>query len=234
MPREIAGIVHVLRSASLAQATLFRKSAAMAREPRTQEELRAALLHQRLAIEKSSAAYDAGETWEALRLAPPIYNLVYDHKRTKSILDQLGVKTSIRFISSSAGIEPTNLVASTPLVMFRVGGNDGGAYPKLDLGPPMELREVPFIVWWERDPIFRSGKEKPYWFRRDLVRSIRDQDGGAHFDEELTDAVYTDLKAGAGWMMGDDETSTPLEGLETACMRQVAWELLETLDKAGL
>jgi hypothetical protein len=83
---------------------------------RTRAELVSALNEQLGAIKASSAAFDAGVTWEATRLATAAYVILHDGKRrTVSLLTQLGVKEKIPFISSSVPANPNNLLAKMPL-----------------------------------------------------------------------------------------------------------------------
>jgi hypothetical protein len=83
---------------------------------RTRAELVSALNEQLGAIKASSAAFDAGVTWEATRLATAAYVILHDGKRrTVSLLTQLGVKEKIPFISSSVPANPYNLLAKMPL-----------------------------------------------------------------------------------------------------------------------
>jgi hypothetical protein len=67
--------------------------------------------------------------------------------------------------------------------------------------------------------------------RSKLVTTLRHQDGGRHVGK-LTDAAYVDLKGGGGLSRASsDGTESEVEGLANASMRQVAWELTETLKR---
>jgi hypothetical protein len=69
--------------------------------------------------------------------------------------------------------------------------------------------------------------------RRRLVFALRHQDGGGHVGT-LTDDAYVRLKAGGGWFGGvSDRPPEPLINGVTATMRQVGWEVTETLKMLG-
>lgn len=69
--------------------------------------------------------------------------------------------------------------------------------------------------------------------RRRLVFALRNKDGGAHFDAEL-DEPYAVFSQKPVWFAIQGDKSYPIMQQETATMRQIAWELLETLKGAGL
>jgi hypothetical protein len=117
--------------------------------------------------------------------------------------------------------------------MFKVGGKNAGVHPRLDLNPIGD-RWVSYKAWWEREPIYRAGRDGRDWYRKNLVFSLRNQDGGSHFDAQLRDPDYLLLKAGAGWVMDFGGQEKPMAGVEFATTRQIAFELLTSLDQAGL
>src|SRR5438270_671390 len=100
---------------------------------RSREELKQALDVQRRAILSSSKSYDEGNKCEALRLATAVYVVVHDAGRNKSILGQLGIKGSLRFIASGPPSNPKNLLRATLLVSTRIYGDGTAEYiPRLD------------------------------------------------------------------------------------------------------
>ncbi len=108
-------------------------------------------------------------------------------------------------------------------------GDPGGRYvPLLDAVP--EDRQRPpahFAMWWGKKVYARAGLG-----RRELVLALANTDGGAHVDPRLEDA-YVDLtrRNALGWGYSDSEgRNAPFEGnAARASVRQIAWELLETL-----
>jgi hypothetical protein len=67
-----------------------------------------------------------------------------------------------------------------------------------------------------------------------LVYGLRHQDGGSHIGP-LTDPAYRRLKAGAG-LLAHAGWDSPVQSVPqgvSATMRQVAWEITETLKQLG-
>jgi hypothetical protein len=199
---------------------------------RTRSELIRALENQRRFLETSAAAYDAGDETEAIRMATVAYVLLHDGgRRNKSILTQLGMRGSLRFVASGNGINPKNLFTQLPLVM--VGAFSEGPraeyLPLLGQGP-MAPRNLQFGRWWE-EIIYQSQKGRTLT-RKSLIMSLRDQEGGGHFDEELSDEAYISAadKTTVGLFISINGTDRmPEKGPHLATMRQIAWEIERTL-----
>jgi hypothetical protein len=203
---------------------------------RSSNELAEALVNQMRALQASCESYDRGNKWEALRLATAVYVIVHDGgKRNRGLLTHIGVKTTMKFLASGKEVDPDNLIADTPLVGLQLGGTENAAYVPLLNQHPNLHRWVSFGEWWERDSIFRSGDNKHSLSRKKLVFALRNQDGGSHFDEVVMDPNYAEMTHGKGWIsVSPDGLQRPVRQLEMATMRQVAWELQQSLKKAGV
>ena len=120
----------------------------------------------------SCRAYDAGDKWEALRLASIIYTLVHDHKRIRSVLSQLGIKHKIVYLAS--GLDTQSALSQgaerhTPLIEYE-RYKDRKKFPDripefLPLstflamrGKQPLFRELPFQDWLETDIVFFEHK----------------------------------------------------------------------------
>lgn len=206
---------------------------------RSKQEVFEALNVQRQAIAASCKSYDEGNKWESLRLATAVYVVVHDGgKHSKSLLTQLGIMNGLQFVASGPPHEPKNLMPQTTIVSVKLSaGGHGSAsaeyVPFLDEGPE-KYRLIKFSKWWEREKIFVDGSHSLN--RRRLVFTLRSQEGGAHFDAEQQNPNYERLARESFTtprLMAGDE-STPILGAELAMMRQIAWELMTTLDRANL
>ena len=189
---------------------------------------------QKSALISSCRAYDEGEKWEALRLATTIYILVRDGgKKNRSILTQMGKRNSLEFaVAISVGADPRNLLSYTPLVMIKIGGGGVNFKPRLSEFPGGR-RMLQFDEWWDRDLIYISGDNQRRMTRKKLVFALRNLDGGAHYDEEILDPNYIEMTHGKSWMaISSDGTERPVRQLELASMRQIAWEVLDSLECA--
>ncbi len=109
----------------------------------------------------------------------------------------------------------------------------------------MPEKKLQFHDWWEKELIFRapSGVSMN---RRRLVFALRNQDGGGHFDPQLTDEAYVEFSRVPVWFENPEEMTVmtnqggkpgyspirPFPHLPT--MRQIAFELDRTLTLAGI
>jgi hypothetical protein len=193
------------------------------------------VLHQlrnhRRALAASAASYDLGEKWEAQRLATAVYTLVHDGGRnSRSILTQLQIRTSLRYMSTALPSNPRNLLPESLLVELSLGSHGVDALPVLDQGPRRDA--VQFETWWEKETIYRSGAAS--LSRRQLVFALRNKDGGSHLDAELEGVdgyLLMSRESARSWFFTRErEIPSAVLGIETASMRQISWELMKTLE----
>jgi hypothetical protein len=103
--------------------------------------------------------------------------------------------------------------------------------PQFQHSTPPLPKMAQFESWWSKEDIYDSGGM--HLTRRRLVFALRHQDGGSHVGE-LTDPAYVRLKAGAGFSgNATDGSARQLVEAANATMRQVAWEVTETLKELG-
>lgn len=178
----------------------------------------------------SCRAYDQGFLGEAVRLAACLHIALYDGGQNKSALDQLGGKDKITFRNSAVAMIPGNLLSEMPMVQTILGGDPQKSYqPIYDQGPFGWIDRKPFHDWWNQ-PVLKT-RQGNLLTRGDLIRLMRDQDGGAHLDHKL-DETYADLTLnnGMGWtIVADGQATDVTYGPEYATMRQIAHEFLETM-----
>jgi hypothetical protein len=159
--------------------------------------------------------------------------ILHDAKRrTVSLLTQIGVKEKIPFVSSAVPVNPNNLLAEMPLVMVRLTDHGADYLPLCSVGGgPIPPRQMSFDEWWN-EPIF-TDRQKATLSRRTLVQTLRDQEGGSHFDDEIKDAIYRAVAYdnAAGWLHGPPGgPGKPINpGPHFASMRQIAWEIEQSL-----
>jgi hypothetical protein len=198
--------------------------------PRTREELIAELETQLDFLRSSGAGFDAGNLMEAKRLATTVCVLVEDGRRnTRSVLTQLGTRHTLQFMSTARPLDPRNMLSESPLVIVRLGEGGGRYLPRFDNSIPTP-KWLSFVDWWN-DPIIRD-KSRQTLSRRTLTRALRDQEGGSHFDENLSDPVYIGVakENSMGWVITTAEGTRPLDpGPHLASMRQISWELEQSL-----
>ncbi|MGY3130882.1 hypothetical protein ACVWZM_001564 [Bradyrhizobium sp. USDA 4501] len=204
---------------------------------RPRDELIQKFKNQVKALDASAASYDAGEHWEAERLSSAVFTLVYDHGSIASLLSQLGVKDELGFVSSGGVNTRHGLgapdIAFPSLLIFEAGPGGRGFVPQLGDGPrlgsgPPDYSRIPFEDWWKNQLIYLQ-KVGGQLNRERLVCSFRHRDGGGHVGA-LSDGTYIHLKEGSGWQYHhDDGRVEPMPNIIPALMRQVAWEVRQTL-----
>lgn len=214
----------------------------MSNHVRSREELAAALAEQRGFLRQSSAAYDSGNTAEAKRLANTVYVMMHEGTgRTKSLLGQLNLRDTLKLRTTAAQI-PVESLPKTALAFMSAKRIDTVLFHPRFAHPQFreEGRYIAASEWWD-EPVYQAlGEPEPrrIWgngktiSRKNLVFHMRSQDGGAHFDAELKNETYIDLalKAGTGIeIKNDDGTYTPVPFPHLATMRQIAWELEQSL-----
>ena len=176
-------------------------------------------------LRTSAELYDKGSLAEAKRLAVSIRVLVHDTKNSKSLLGQIGLKTSA-FIDTALE-RPRDIVTSyAGLVGTSLGSGRSKYVPHLDSG---ESKSVSFEKWWKA-PVIIDFKQREITRQR-LILAVANKDGGAHIDPELDD-IYADLLRtnSMGRMYALNGSWHPIFGVEHASVRQVAHEMLRAFD----
>lgn len=180
-------------------------------------------------LRRSAGAYDQGHVDEAKRLAVTIRVLVQDSRASRSLLGQLGEKARMFYVTAVRD-EPGNKMPYGGLIHMAMGSSGGMYLPNLDdMISIAKPNWVSFDEWWNR-PIFRNDDGKVLT-RSDLVRSVADQDGGAHVDPGLNE-VYERLSRGSGmgWTYKGPAGAQRVRVPELAAIRQIAHEVMKTFD----
>jgi hypothetical protein len=203
---------------------------------RTIDEIEFALSCQLLAIVASGGAYDAGEEWEAYRISTAAYTMLHDdvrpNSRGRAILSQIGVKRTILYAASA---EPyvANVIPSS-LVML---DTQNAGFVPLCWSKFREInRWLPFDDWWSTEVVFA---DQPFaevgtgqsLTRKDLILSMRSQDGGSHFDTDWRNEAYRLMAQGTPTGLTVARATGyegPLSGAHLAAVRQIGWELVVT------
>jgi hypothetical protein len=196
----------------------------------TPEELRNHLKQQMGFLVRSADSYDNGFADEAKRLAVTIRVLVHDTPKTRCLLGQLD-ELNRDFLDTAAPDIEGNLMPYGALIQMAMSTSGAIYLPLLDNPQPASAsKKVPFREWWERN-IFRN-KEGEVLSRKQMILSVANQDGGAHIDPSLNEA-YAHLSRGSGmgwYFQSEEETHYLIRPPELAAVRQIAHEMLKSLD----
>ncbi len=195
----------------------------------SKEELQQHLKNTIQALKLSVDALDKGYEGEANRLAASIRVLVYDTDSSKSILGQLGQKT-IPFYDTSVPRHPETIATYSGLTAIQQTPQGATHVACLDMLPPdCPPRFISFDEWWNRIVfVDKNGSETS---RRDLILAVANKDGGAHVDP-VRDEKYANLsrRNSLAWRFSGPKGDVPLGGPEKAAVRQIAHEVLKSLN----
>ena len=188
------------------------------------------------ALRLSSKAFDDGYRGEAKRLAATARVLLHDTGASCSLLEQLGLKRCVEYLSTPSPYGAGNLLTENHLIMMRAASHGGGTsilyVPVLDDFPPIApWQRLGFDAWWEQG-VIRDNQGRTLT-RKKMTLALANKDGGAHVDPRL-DEIYADLSRNnsLAWYACTPCGSPmpPEDGPELAIMRQIAHELIKTLE----
>jgi hypothetical protein len=176
-------------------------------------------------LKTSAELYDEGKVAEAKRLAVSIRVLVHDTQASRSLLGQLGMKGR-QFVDTASDRPRTVTTSYAGLVGMLLTPGPPEYVAHFDTG---SHRLVPFDQWWDA-PVIIDFKQREI-SRKRLILAVANQDGGAHVDPELDD-IYADISRSNSMsrMYSSGGSWQPIVGVEHASVRQVAHEVLRTLD----
>ncbi len=173
----------------------------------------------------------------ALPISTSIRVLVHDTRRSTSLLTHLGKKDA-KYISTntSSDRDPVHLgIVRRIHVGVKDGvGGEAKYWPLCDeryFEKPQECNELKFSEWWEKEVVFRSNEHS--LTRKDIILSVANKDGGAHFDsevEEKYDAFRHSWSGGSTLVGINSGIRRGYDNVPTfPAIRQIAYELLSTI-----
>ena len=191
-------------------------------------------------LERSCEAYDEGYTDESIRMATQIRVILNPGgKKSRSLLQHLNSSRIPLLTTSEGAPERPDLSEYVGMISFRFSsdGQDatGKYYPGLDNALHREY--IAADQWWKQVVLFTNGTR---YSREAIVRDTANKEGGAHVAATLTPEYERLTTPGViGELVevsGEVETRTPIPEVHLVCIRQMAYELLnspELLKLAG-
>lgn len=212
----------------------------VASRPRDKAELLARLNEQLEFLDDSAQRFDDGKEAEYARLAVIVRVLVHDTKSSKSLLAQLGVKHSLKYINTGPATDTRNLLSQQTLVLLIGGGepNTKAFEAPLDKERARQERISPrlgFGQWWKMGVILEPQKLDPNadrkgFSRADLILTVSNKEGGAHIDPDIPEEWYRLTRENSmGWERFWGPIVIPAGSPVPASIRQVSYELSETI-----
>lgn len=189
-------------------------------------------------LEVLCKCYDEdGKDIIALPISTAIRVLVHDTSQSISLLSHLG-RRNIKFLSSNVknAREHVHLGLVRRINVGVVDGVGGEAkywplcderyFPKQNNRTMLDQK-----VWWEEEVIFQSNDSS--LTRKDLVLTMANKDGGAHFDKKIQ-KKYDDFRhrwSGGSTLVGTK--SGTVRGYDNVpvrpAVRQIGYEILRSL-----
>lgn len=191
---------------------------------------------------RAGHAYDAGLHAEALSIAALVYLFVHDHgKSAVSLLSLARRKETVAFRDTGAPLNPRNLLTEHPLALAETAGGSEGRYVcyRPTLGQSEIFvgdKELRFSSWWEAT-VLRSSQRHEF-SRKNLIFFFRNKMGGGHVSEgydqleKVASAAFAALARSdaGGWLVPSSRRMLrPEYGVQLATVRQIGWELEQTL-----
>jgi hypothetical protein len=186
-------------------------------------------MQQHGALRMSASNYDFGHLAEAARIANAIFILFGPASRTHlSIVDALDWTIDMPTTRPNGSLlcvecVPIEQVGSRPASWFIYAlpaGRDAVACPETSLS---------ISDWWNEKILSRPEGDLT---RLDMVRIVRDRDGGAHLDLTITSPAYKAVLlhgAGFNYRPSADQPEQAVEHSVEAIIRQIGWEAVHAL-----
>lgn len=183
--------------------------------------------------------YDAGHEIVALSISTTIRVLVHDTSNSTSLLLSLG-KKDVQYLDTRI-IDHDKSINLSLVRQINVGVRDGAGgeakyWPLCDeryfSTPSHHFKYVSFDAWWD-GVVFKN--ENFSLTRQDLVLTVANKDGGAHFDEKVDEKYDAFRKKWSGGNTLVGRRSGINRGYDNIptypAVRQIAYELLQSLNK---
>lgn len=185
--------------------------------------------------------FDYGDLRAIKRSAVTLRTLYYDTKQSHSLLSEIGDRQYIKLISySNPDKKDIYYYGNLFVAVFMTQTIGKYDYRYLFLpGKESIIRNLNFNDWWNGEVIRMKSNNLT---RREFVRIMANQDGGAHFDPKL-DKTYINLRDGntgvvflprneasSSLLFGNDDTNEIRpKNIELAIMRQIVHESIISL-----
>jgi hypothetical protein len=199
---------------------------------KSKAELHADLMEQISHLGMFSKEFDIGKSSIAKPISVILNLLLYgDSGNSLALLHHLGLRDR-RFFDSAPIIDTRSSFAHCQLAGILVSSKPVSTrYLPLLSSLPHAMKKTPFSEWWMR-PVVKDIKGRCF-SRMELVKEVRDTDGGGHLDPGLGEP-YADFKSGKymGWWLKTGTGFYRVQHPHLACIRQIAHETLLTLQDA--
>ena len=195
--------------------------------------------------------YDNGSEAKYKRIATSLWVLFGAGGQT-SIVSQLQRRLNARFdfLDTCKPISPHNLMDSFNLIGMMVGIKDGkqfsiympifDQYPSIDINSPKWDTIIKYSIWWDKKKVIKIVSRNSFYTRSNLVKTVRNQMGGAHFDEVISEIEEFYGKNAGPFIVGNSMNVTNMNKIQGrpfdnsalgANIRQIAHEAIRSFQQ---
>lgn len=179
-------------------------------------------------MNSSAASFDNNCVGEARRLAACIRILVEDTGNVRSILSQLGLKT-LFFYDDAPDYNHALGLPFSGLAVVTLGGKVHKYAPRLDNNVRSKTKKVTFEQWWHKPAIVDEGNKRSLT-REDITLAVASSNIG-EINPQITGAFEKLLrKEPQSWISGSTSVPIDMIDIQYASLRQIAFELLNSLE----
>ncbi|WP_175241186.1 hypothetical protein [Burkholderia contaminans] len=181
-------------------------------------------------LQDACERYDSGKEAVGKHIALSLRVFLNHHgKKSQSLLAQLDLRAA-KYLDTAGPLNPRNLLTDSNLILMQISDNGARYRPLVAAGGGPYNGWEEFTTWWTR-PVLKDDVGR-LMSRFDIVSHVANTDGGAHVDPDLDEAYMALSRQNSlGWEFHRDGAVEPPSGRpELACVRQIAHEVLVTLE----
>ncbi|TAN63443.1 hypothetical protein EPN18_02360 [bacterium] len=174
----------------------------------------------------ATKSFDIEFHGEARRLSACILTLVYDTDKTESLLGRLGLK-NIDVYDEATDFNPKWDLPFSGLAIITLGGKTQRYVPRLQQNIKFLDRKAPLNTWWNK-VVIAEPANNVRMTREDVVLDLAGSNTGIA-DGQITGLFEAVMEKEKTDWKSDRPIRADMLQLETASVRQIAYELLKAL-----
>jgi hypothetical protein len=177
-------------------------------------------------LARHALRFDEGEdNFDEMAIILRVLTIDKPSTQSRSILSTLGIAIKIRVLSTCAPFNPNNLLPTNGLVIQRI--NSEGASYVAPLGDSVHGGHLLNVDDWLNEIVIKAREF--VFSRAEIIKTIANGEGGAHFDREYNEGHYQLAYANAfGWsILFPDGTIENFGDPFPAAIRQITYEVLK-------
>jgi hypothetical protein len=179
--------------------------------------------------------FDAGFQPAFKQIAVSLRVLLHDTRQCTSLLEHMGVKDRLQWISTR-GVQPGNLLSTSALTRMKMVQEEQSlniSYEPIDPESCLQFGQLTTFEDWWTSPIIHIPNTGATYARTNIVRYVANKAGGAHVDAIPPGLRSLERENALGWSIvsEDDPDGVPLTiSPVPATVRTIANEVQLSLD----